>query len=358
MDKDIAFDSDSKDTIKIGATLALSGKLAFIGAQELNGFEIAVEEINSNGGILGKDLVLIVDDNKGETKDAVNGVTRLITADNVPIVFSAFTHITTAIAEIVNSNNRVLIYASTIPDMAIKDNYTFRDYVDARDNGEVIAKAVKNAGYNNVALLAEKSDVCDPFFDSFIETANSLGVKTLAYETFQSTETDFRTLLLKLKLVNADALVVCVWRHEHLLMPQFSELGLKVPTFHLAAPFLPVSDTAEMREIYEKNSAISSWYSILKESKNERGKSFVRKYEVKFRSTPRPEAEYAYDLIYVIEKVLENCNADPLDRECFRNEMLKISYDGVGGHLEFDKDGVSKRDVTLITVKNGEWVEI
>lgn len=88
-----------KAPIMIGATLALSGKLSFAGTAQMRGLQLAVDDINARGGVAGRELELIVEDNAGQPSRAVSGTLKLLTVEKVPIFFSAFTHITQAVKE-------------------------------------------------------------------------------------------------------------------------------------------------------------------------------------------------------------------------------------------------------------------
>jgi len=345
-----------KEVIKIGATLALSGKYAYIGQAELRGLEMAVDEINKKGGIEGKKLKLIVEDNKGDPTEAVKNVNKLINIDDVDIIFSAFTHITMAIRGIVFKNEKILFYHSTVADIAKENKHCFRDFFDAKDHGKAIADEVHKLGYKKVAFLTEISDQCKEFEDAFQEEASKLGMNIISREEYPVSSKDLKTNLLKLNLNKVDALIVCTWRHEHILMRQLKELGLiKVPTFHWVGPYLPVANTPEMRKLYEENGAISSWYGFSETGNKESQQEFIRKYKEKYGEDPLPDSAYAYDDIYIIKNALEGCEEDINNKDCIAERILKTKYEGVGGKIEFDKNGSAIREVTFIKVKEGKW---
>jgi len=345
----------SKEPIKIGATLALSGKYSYIGQAELRGLEMAINEINEQGGINGRKIELIVEDNKGDAKEAVNNVNKLINIDNVDIIFSAFTHITNAIKQIVFDKEKLLFYASTIADIAAENKYAFRDFYDAKSHGEKLAQKINEYGHKNVAFITEISDQCKEFENSFRTKANELGIKIIAREEYQVEATDLKTNLLKLNLKNADALVACAWRHEHILMKQLMEMGLiNIPTFHWVAPYLPIANTKEMRELYEKNGAISSWYGFGETKNKESQEIFISKYKEKYNEEPIPDAAYFYDDVYIIANAIKQCG-DIKNKDCVANKIIETEYDGVGGRVKFDNNGSAVRDVIFIAVKNGRW---
>jgi branched-chain amino acid transport system substrate-binding protein len=346
------------ETIKIGVTLPLSGKYAYTGEAAANGLKLASEEINSQGGINNHKIQLIIEDNKGETKDAVNSVNKFVSVDQVGLVFSTFTNITSAVKQIVFDNEKFLFYMSTVPDFAKENKYAFRDYFDASENGAAIAQAIAKQGYKRIAYLTEISDQCKRYEQGFNKEAEKLGLQVVSREEYPLDQTDLKTNLLKLNIKNSQALVACTWRHEDILMKQLKELDLiAIPSFHIVAPYLPAANTAEMKKIYEENKAVSSWYGISEVTNKEEQLKFQKKYRANFGKDPIADAAYAYDDIYILAEALKACDVNFENKDCLAKYLTQIKYDGIGGHLEFNQDRSSQRDVFLIKVVNGQWQE-
>jgi branched-chain amino acid transport system substrate-binding protein len=351
----------TKEPIKIGAILPLTGKYAYIGEAEKNGLNMAIEEINSKGGINGRRLVLVIEDNQGDAKQAVSGISKLLNIDNVDVIFSAFTHITNAIKDMIAQKGKIMIYAATVRNIAESNPLFFRDYYDAVDHGRVLAKLVKNSGYKNIAFLTEISDQCQELENAFKEEAARYGINIVTKESFNTTETDLKTPLLKIKESKAETIVCCTWRHEHILMKQLKEFEMiNIQTFHWVAPFLPVSDTKEMRDLFEENKAISTWYGFAKGSLNEKQREFFIKYQRRYGIEPTADAVYAYDDIYALADALMKCDQENRikDPNCISAKLKNVDYNGVAGRLTFSDLGVSNREVIVIKVESGEWVKV
>ena len=350
-----------KETVRIGGTLALSGNYAYLGEAQANGLKMAIEEINASGGIRGKKLELITEDNQGDAKQAVTNVSKLLNVDKADIILSAFTHITNAIKDIVNQSGKVMIYTSTVRDIAESSPLFFRDYYDAKDNGIALAKLIEDAGYKNIAFLTEFSDQCLQLEDSFKKQSKEYGINIIKKESFNTTETDLKTHLLKIKEVNPEAILVCAWRHEYILMKQLKELGMiKVQTFHWVAPFLPVADTKDMRSLFEENNTISTWYWLAETDYNSKQKEFFQKYQERYGVKPTGESAYAYDDMYILADALTKCDKKKQikESECVAEQLLNTDYDGIAGRLTFTNQGVSNREINAITVKDGLWIGV
>lgn len=352
---------ESKKPVKIGANLALTGSLAFIGTAENNGLLLAVEDVNASGGINGHRLELITEDNGGDVTNAISGMQKLISADKIDLVITAFTHITQAVKSIVAQNNLPMLYISSLPDIASENSLFFRDYFDAVNLGNVLGKYMAKTDLKTFAYLGEQNDACFPYRDEVRRVLESAGKNVTIQEEYLSTATDLRTQLLKIKTKQVDGIYTCTWRKSDIFTNQLNELGMiSVPVFQTIAPFLPNADTKEMRGLYEKNKTISTWYGFTLGSLNDSQKEFAKRYEAKFGTKLSSDAAFAYDDIMVISEALKSCvsTEGEIDNKCFSEEMLKTNHDGLSGKLSFDKDGISQREGILIQVNNGEWVEV
>lgn len=347
----------SGEPIKIGATLSLTGNLAFIGQSEKNGLILASEEINKKGGIKGRPLEIIAEDNQGDAKLAVGNVQKFMNVDNVDLVFSAFTHITKAVSPIVKERNIPMIYASTDGTIAQESNLFFRDYFDAEQGAVVLFRKVQSDGQKNIKVISEKQDGCLLFVEVFKKQTKSTDIKILGETYFQSTENDFRTHLTKLNLKQDDALLVCAFRHAHLVMKNMSDLELLGnQTYHFVGPFLPVSNEIQYREMYSKNRAVSTWYGFAEVDNTKKQDEYIKKYRARFSVEPIPDSAYSYDAAYIIAGALEKClSGKTLDKKCFEEKMLDTDYEGVAGRVIFDEEGRSFRETILIQAENNQW---
>lgn len=338
--------------IRIGGTFALSGSLARIGQAEQNGILLAIEELNEKGGVAGRRLEVISEDNKGEAAPAVTSIQKLIDADRVDVVFSAFTHVTQAIAPITNASGKALIYHSTVPDIARKYNHTFRDYYEMTDNGVLLARLAAARGHTDVAYIGETSESCQRLFESFNAEGARVGINISVAESFNPDETDFRGMLLKAKSVRPDAIFFCAWRSEENVMRQLKEVGMvQIPTYHIDARKAPLS--AEVEGIFVENKAVSTGYGFADRVEDPAVVSFIGRYEKRFGSKPKPDALYAYDDIMFLSKAMESCGGPEAD--CVDRAIRGTCFEGVSEKVCFQDDGVSTRKTSLIQRGEDGW---
>lgn len=352
----------TSNPIKIGATLALTGNLSYIGEAERNGLQMALEEMNAKN-IRGPILQLITEDNQGNAAPAVSSIKKLLDVDRVDMVFSAFTHITNAVKDEVAKHHTLMIYASSVKDIAKSNELFFRDYLDAQDQGRAAAQLARYQNNKHVAFLTEKSDQCSEFEQAMKNELENDGVALIKKEEYLPTEKDLKTQLLKLSLVKPDAIIACSWRHEVILMNQLKELNLiHIPVIHFLAPFLPASNTPEMKKLYSENGSLTTWYGFGEgESHKEKEQEFRDAYKKRFSSAATPDAAYAYDDIIVLSQALEKCGVSSWkesDIECVKEQLLQTHYDGAAGKLEFNHERVSTRDVVGMKAVSGVWNEV
>src|SRR3989344_4653301 len=347
--------------VKIGASEALTGKFASLGEPRAKAMRMAADEINNSGGINGKKLELIIEDNQGEAKVAATNASKLLNIDNVDVVVTGFTHITNAIKSLVAEKNKVMLYASTVRDIAESNKLFFRDYWDAIDSGKALAKTIGNDGYKKVAFLSEISDQCNQIGQTIKEDGQKYGFEVIITELYNATDLDLRTNLTKIKASKPEAIVACSYRHENILMRQINELGmLGIKTYHIVAPFIASADTKENRELFEKNGAVSTWYGVAEAGIGDKQKEFIEKYQNRYGVKPTSEAIYVYDDMHILAESLRKCDkvSKVRDSNCIADNLLKTDFDGIGGKLSFDKNGVSTRQVTMIKIINGLWTEM
>jgi len=122
--------SNKDEYIKIGFVGPLTGNRAFLGIPEVNGLYLAAKEINAQGGINGKKIIVLYEDSLDSPKYANISANKLITVDNVDILISSTTSISESIIPLSIQNNKLLFIFSTNPTLAKKSNNIFRYYFD------------------------------------------------------------------------------------------------------------------------------------------------------------------------------------------------------------------------------------
>jgi branched-chain amino acid transport system substrate-binding protein len=214
---DSGSDSGDSDTIKIGLNFELSGPVASYGSSDAEGAEFAIEEINANGGILGKKIEVIKQDNKSETQEAVAIATRLTSQDKVlAIIGSATSGNTIAQVQIANDTKTLLLTPSgTAPNVTENEDgsineYVFRtSYIDPFQGTVAANFALDELGVKTAAIYNDNaSDYAKGLADAFRETFEAGGGTIVAEESYVAGDTDFRSTLTNIKSANPEFIFI------------------------------------------------------------------------------------------------------------------------------------------------------
>ncbi|MDR7857226.1 ABC transporter substrate-binding protein [Tissierella sp.] len=347
------------DTIKVGVNYELSGSVATYGQNLAAGVELAVEEINKNGGVLGKQIELIKVDNKSEDTESANVATRLVTRNNVVLLLGAATSGNTKAASPVAMQNKVpMISASaTADDVTIDSNGKVREYIfktcfsDSFQGVMMAEFALKDLGFKNAAILGDStSDYAKGLSTAFKETFTSQGGTVLAEEAYQAKDTDFRAVLTSLKSKNPDVLFIPGYYEEvGLIVRQARELGLNVPILggdgYESPKFTEIAGEGVLNNVY-----YSSHYSSMDDSAE------VVKFNESFKTKYSKEADafnaLGYDLGYFAKDAIER--AGEADTEKIKDAIASTKdFKGVTGSVTIDENHNPVKSVTIIEMKDG-----
>ncbi len=200
----------SQDTIyKIGVLLPLSGDAAIYGEPAKNVYQLAVEEINSQGGVNGKKLELIIEDDKCSGKDGASAAQKLINVDKVQILLGSLCSSVTIPVVTIAQQNKVLFFSpgATSPELTGISPYFFRNVASDDSQGQVDAEIAYRKGFRKVAFIVEQKDYPLGIYGAFKKRFEALGGEVIK-EEFPVDSTDFRSQLIKLKNQNPDVLFI------------------------------------------------------------------------------------------------------------------------------------------------------
>jgi len=347
------------DTIKVGLNFELSGPVATYGQGVTNGIELAVEEINKNGGVLGKQIELVKVDNKSEATESANVSTRLATRDKVVAMLGAATSGNTKAASPAAMQNKVpLISASaTADDITVDSNGKVREYVfktcfsDSFQGIMMAEFAFNDLGLKNAAVLSDTtSDYAQGLSKNFQNTFTKLGGKVLTEEAYQAKDTDYKAVLTKIKGLNPEVLFVPGYYEEvGLIIRQARELGLNVAILG--------ADGYESPKLTEiaGNDALNNVYYSSHYSSMDASPEVVKlkeNFNAKYNKDPDSFNALGYDLAYFLADALER--AGEADSEKLKEALATTKdFKGVTGNLTIDENHNPVKSVTIIEMKDG-----
>jgi len=345
---------NKSNEIKIGAILPLTGQSGEYGQWIKNALEMGREEINSRGGINGNDLIIIYEDDQAEPKQAVNAMNKLAIANKVPIVFGSWASSSVlAQAPIAESTKTPVLAEAQSPKIRDAGDYIFRIQPDSRYYLKILVPYVyKNMNIRRLAILYVNNDYGLDQANVFKKSFEDMGGQVLYSEAFNQGSIDFRTQLLEIKNLKPQGIFIPAYAEAGYIIKQASELGVETK-FIGSAPLenpevLLIAGWSAEGAIYP--------HHFDPESPDTLAQDFKRRYEERYNQQLEGYAALAYDAIYIIAKVLQQCGTD---KECIKNTLYNIrDFCGVTGSTSFDEHGDVIKPIVIRSIVNGKFITI
>lgn len=223
--------ASAQDTIKIGVTQPLTGAFAASGNYVTQGAKLAEEEINKAGGVLGKKIELIVEDNKSNPTEAVATAEKLIVKDKVPVMLGAWSSTLTlaVMPKLEEYKVPMLVETSSSGKITVSGNpYIFRISPTSEMEARAFAPLVKTLGIKKADLLGTNNDFGLGAMQEFTKMLKANGVAIGASETMDPKAVDFSAQLAKIKASGGDTVFVTTAVEQiTLILRQAKEQQLK-----------------------------------------------------------------------------------------------------------------------------------
>lgn len=351
---------NNSDTIKVGLNYELSGDVATYGQGLTDGIELAVKEINANGGVLGKQIELVKVDNKSDTTEAANAAMKLATIDKVVAILGPATSGNSKSAIPVATQNKVPLISgsATADDITVDSNgkvreYFFRTCFSDSFQGLIMANfAFEDLNGKNAAILVDNtSDYSKGLAKTFKERYAELGGKIVTEQAYQQKETDFRAVLTSIKATNPDVLFLPGYYTEAgLIVKQARELGLDVPVLGGDG-----YDSPKLTELAGKDALNNVYFTNHYSSGDTTPEvvKFKQAYKTAKNSDPNAFNALGYDMAYFLKDALER--AGKADSEAVKQALAATKdFKGITGTLSVDANHNAVKSITILEVKDGE----
>ena len=337
------------DKIKIGAILPLTGDAAAWGIPPKNGALLAVEQINAAGGINGRQLELIVEDDGCDPKMAVNAVNKLLSADKpIAVVGAVCSAATLAIAPIMEKNKIVLISpASTHPSITDAGDYIFRVIPSDDLRAKVFAEYIASLGHKTAVVLAINNEAGKGAELSFTKYFEQNGGKVIGVENYMSDATTVKTQLAKIKKMKPDLILALSQVTDAVMvLKEAKELNVKIPLFFQSEA---LDDPSVIQNA--GNAANGATYITYAKNENEVAKAFEKAYIARFKEKPNLFSPEAYDAVMLIATKLKD--SKDLSSVKLHTDLYTVSnYKGASGLLTFDKNGDVIKPLNIKIINN------
>lgn len=345
--------------IVIGEFGSLTGTTATFGISSKNGIDMAIDEVNAAGGVLGRRVRVIVEDDQGRPEEAQTVVTKLITSDQVVAVLGEVASSRSlAAAPVAQANGIPMISpSSTNPDVTAVGDYIFRVCFIDPFQGMVMAKfATTTLGVRNVAILRDiKNDYSVGLADVFAENIASMGGSIVADESYSEGDTDFSAQLTSIRARNPQAIFIPGYYTEvGLIARQARQLGLNVPL--LGGDGWDSPRLTEIGGPALNDSYFSNHYSA--QDTSSAVQQFVQTYTQRFGEAPDGLAALAYDAAKILFAAMER--AGTTDGPALRDAIAQTrDFPGVTGRITIDAQRNAVKPAVVLRVVDGtlQYVE-
>lgn len=219
-------DKPKSNNYKIGAILPLTGQIGYIGEQELVGLKLGVEDINSRATTNGFGIQLIPEDFASQPTNAVTAAHKLIDIDKVDALFVSTTSATRAVAPLAQAANIPLLAMSSDPEITGASPVVYRVFMNSGVEQGLLAERLSVLGMKKVFVLYNQDRAFEAAYRELKGLLEAKGMKNVAAETFEKTQTDFRNVIQKAKQSGADAYVFIGFGSEFpLILSQWGDKG-------------------------------------------------------------------------------------------------------------------------------------
>jgi len=347
--------ASSGGDILIGEYGSLTGPQATFGTSTHNAIQLAVDEINTAGGVNGRKIKLLTEDDQSKQEEAANAVTKLISQNNVLAILGEVASSNSLAAAPICQSNKVpmITPSSTNPEVTKKGDYIFRTCFTDDYQGENIARyAANQLHYKRGAILTDvKNDYSTGLTTTIERVFTSQGGQIIAKASYSNGDSDFRSQLTSIRAANPEVIFVPGYYTDvGQIAIQARDLGMKQP--------LMGGDGWESPKLIEiggkalEGCMYTNHYFYGDPAPNVR--NFVQKYKERYGGIPDGMAALGYDAARVLADAI--ARAKKLDGASLREAIgATKGFQGVSGTINLgpDRNAVGKK-IVIEEVKNGQ----
>jgi branched-chain amino acid transport system substrate-binding protein len=321
------------DTITIGGIFPLSGPVAVYGTEAHKGIQLAIDEINAAGGISGKQVKLISEDDQGDPASSVNAYRKLTSQDKVNVIIGSLTSgCTIAITSLAQAQKVVLVApAATAPAVTDAGDFVFRACFIDPFQGTVGGNfAVRTLNAKRAAVLYDNgNDYSVGLKDNFIPAFQSGGGTVVAQESYNTGDVAFNAQITKIKAANPDVVYLPdYYSTVALIAKQLRAQGINTP--------IVGADGWDGLTENAGDEVLNGFYSnhYASDSTEPKVVKFVSDFKAKYGTVPNAFSALGYDAMYLVKDAI--AKAGSMDSAAIRDALAATNGNYLTGSLSFD----------------------
>jgi branched-chain amino acid transport system substrate-binding protein len=343
------------DTIKIGVTAPITGPSAETGSYEIQGAKLAVEEINKAGGVLGKKVELVIEDDQTTNPGIIMAFSKLSgDKDIVAFISSIRSTQVNAMASDVMKVGKPVIIGGTDPALTHMGNpWFFRTRPHDVYSARVIADyGVHTLGKKNWAILHSTDAFGTGGMKALAEVLKGMGITPVLLQGYTNNSQDYTPAALAIRRSGADVMASYIPFETDLgiIAKQVRQVGVNIPWVGSATN---MSTTA----LRLAGSTLYGTYVVADFNRDScpSSKAFAEKYEATYKQRADQFSAWAYDGIKILAMAMNN--AKSVDPEKIRQAIMAIkNYPGAEGIYNFDTNGDGLHGYNVVKNVNGQIV--
>ncbi|QIF03579.1 ABC transporter substrate-binding protein [Roseimicrobium sp. ORNL1] len=344
-------------TIVVGEVAALTGGTATFGQSAHAGTQMAVDEINAAGGLLGKKVKLVTEDDQSKQGEAGTVAKKLISRDKiVALLGEVASGRSLEMAPIAQKEGVPMISpASTNPKVTEVGDHIFRVCFIDPFQGTVMAKFALARGWKKVAVMTDvKQDYSVGLTQYFKEYFTKNGGTIVGEQSYSTGDKDFKAQLTKLKEGNPDAILASGYYNETgLIAVQARELGITAPL--LGGDGWDSPSLVDVAGKAIEGSFFSNHFSA--EDKAPIIQDFITKYKAKHGNTPDAMAALGYDSMMILANAIKK--AGTTEGKALRDAIAATKdHAGITGVISLDEKRNANKPAVILTIKDGKFVYV
>ena len=350
------------DPIRIGYFGPLTGGTAQAGQAALNGCQIAVDELNANGGVLGRQVEIVAYDDKSSPEEALKSATKLVQVDKVDAIFgSLHSGNVLAAGSVIEDSQTVCVAGGTSPTW-LEQGYTylFRSISNSTVSAKQLAKYASDQGYAKIALFSSNSEYGASGIDGFKAACEEYDIEFVANETMTDGDRDFTGQFAKINAAEPDAVFIwCLGDDLGAVTKQLRQSGFDGPILGSESYTLP--EILEIAGDTANGVAFAAQYIVYADPADaevELMQQVLEAYIAKYGETPASDNAFrAYDGVKMIAFAMET--AGTTDGPAVRDAYNSIDgYVGLAGTFSYaGKNGEGIESMRIFLIDDGKYVE-
>lgn len=341
--------------IKVGEFASLTGSEATFGQSSHKGTALAVDDLNAAGGVLGRKIQLLTEDDQSQAGQPATVVRKLITSDGVVAILGEVASSKSLEAAPICQQYKIPMVspASTNPKVTETGDYIFRVCFIDPFQGTVMANfARKTLKLSTAAVFTDvKSDYSLGLAKFFRKSFTADGGKIVAEQNYSAGDKDFNAQLTAIKAANPDGIFVPGYYTEvGLIVLQARQQGITVPIFGgdgwESSSLVPIGGKA-LEGCY-----FSTHYSP--QDTSPAVQNFVKEFQAKYNETPDAMAALGYDSAMILAGAIKR--AGSTDGAKVRDALAATKdFAGVTGKITIDADRNASKPAVILTISNGQF---